>query len=589
MNIPSPEQLHGLVLGERCSEATTTLDCNRLQGLLAAAADPTYRGSSDDLVFLTKHRFLSTAYSLAHRGHLHGESAALASLFDFAELPRLASELNGIPQPTGAVSVYVPCYNGAQYLPATIAAIQAQSYPIQRLVVVDDGSTDSSAAVAQELGAEVIQHSSNRGLAAARNTALAQIESEFVAALDADTAPHPFWLERLMQIAQGKIGIALGGRLIERHSASIPNRWRSRIMRQHGGTQPTTDGLLFGCNSVGRTAELRRCGGYSEQFRVSFEDVDFTRRFIAAGNHTLYNPDALCWHGRTDSLNSVLSTAYNWRSPPFIEKGCFQLLPALCAKWTNTVQGDTEELSTLVGEGRTELLIVSFLHTLFSIATDLFRFEAGSEADRRALQSYGILLLARAVGRARGLKAATRSLAGEVLATVCTTHRATDLEQRALSQVRSPNSESPEQLRADWASGLSPSYAALLELALGDFDAVLYLSEHILVALEEGARLVELERNAGDVALPFPRSCFSSGSRGGVSLSDFEWLEMIAGTTTGRVMLNTEGVDASSAAILLLRLAERAPTLELNLSDWAHAADLQRIVALFRPVKELRH
>ncbi|CAN5398065.1 glycosyltransferase family A protein [soil metagenome] len=85
------------------------------------------------------------------------------------------------------VSVILPVYNGAKFLPEAIASVFAQNHGAIQLIVVDDGSTDGSAAIAKDLApdAEIIRQA-NAGPAAARNAGLAVARGEVIAFLDAD-------------------------------------------------------------------------------------------------------------------------------------------------------------------------------------------------------------------------------------------------------------------------------------------------------------------------------------------------------------------------------------------------------------------
>src|SRR4051812_9458515 len=76
-------------------------------------------------------------------------------------------------QPTPLVSVVIPNFNHAQYLGAAIASVLTQSYPNIEIIVVDDGSTDDSRAVAARYGNRIRYiWQENRGLSAARNTGI---------------------------------------------------------------------------------------------------------------------------------------------------------------------------------------------------------------------------------------------------------------------------------------------------------------------------------------------------------------------------------------------------------------------------------
>jgi hypothetical protein len=94
-----------------------------------------------------------------------------------------------------AVSVIVPAHNAAATLPATLAALAAQDFTGAReIVVVDDGSADDTAAIAERAGAIVVRHASPRGAAEARNAGAAVARAEVLAFTDSDCEPVPHWL-----------------------------------------------------------------------------------------------------------------------------------------------------------------------------------------------------------------------------------------------------------------------------------------------------------------------------------------------------------------------------------------------------------
>jgi glycosyltransferase involved in cell wall biosynthesis len=93
------------------------------------------------------------------------------------------------------VSVIIPAYNAEPFLRITLASAQAQTYENIEIIVVDDGSTDATAAIA--MGAATadkrirVLRQKNLGVAAARNRALTESHGEYIAPLDADDAWHP--------------------------------------------------------------------------------------------------------------------------------------------------------------------------------------------------------------------------------------------------------------------------------------------------------------------------------------------------------------------------------------------------------------
>ena len=102
------------------------------------------------------------------------------------------------------VTVIMPAYNVAPYLREAVESVLAQTYRDWELVIVDDGSTDGTAAIADEcaqLDDRIrLVRQENRGLAGARNTALQAGRGEFFALLDSDDIWDPGFLEAQMEV-----------------------------------------------------------------------------------------------------------------------------------------------------------------------------------------------------------------------------------------------------------------------------------------------------------------------------------------------------------------------------------------------------
>jgi len=100
-------------------------------------------------------------------------------------------------------SVVIPCYNAARFLPDAIDSVLRQTHTPIEIVVVNDGSTDDTAAVAQKYESVRYVEQRNQGAAIARNTGLRECRGEYVVFLDADDRllPHALatgieWLRR---------------------------------------------------------------------------------------------------------------------------------------------------------------------------------------------------------------------------------------------------------------------------------------------------------------------------------------------------------------------------------------------------------
>jgi GT2 family glycosyltransferase len=219
------------------------------------------------------------------------------------------------------VTVAIPCYNGAAYIQRCIEAILAQSRPADTVLVIDDGSTDASAQLVSAYPVQLIRHGQNRGLSAARNTALAHTQTDILAYVDADAYADQHMLETLMaEFVQNDISGA-GGQGIEAVQNTIYDRWRSLHASQgHGAKRIEGCEHLFGlCMAYRRTA-LEAVGGFDTSFRTNAEDTDIGLRLNAAGQRLVYTPDALVFHQRKDDHASIRRMMYQWYYWGFIAK-----------------------------------------------------------------------------------------------------------------------------------------------------------------------------------------------------------------------------------------------------------------------------
>ena len=91
-----------------------------------------------------------------------------------------------------SVTVIIPCYNGAAYLREAIDSALDQTHPPLEVIVIDDGSTDDSAAIAESYGPPVcVIRQENQGESVARNRGIDEAKGDWVAFLDADDLWKP--------------------------------------------------------------------------------------------------------------------------------------------------------------------------------------------------------------------------------------------------------------------------------------------------------------------------------------------------------------------------------------------------------------
>lgn len=215
------------------------------------------------------------------------------------------------------ISAYIPCFNVERYIAPTIEALLAQTRPPDELLIIDDGCTDQTIAIAANYPVHFIRHPKNKGLAAARNTAFAHARHELVAAMDSDALAAPDWLASLLSNFDDPLVAGAGGRLIERYQQGAANAWRTAHLSQDLGPtriefQWPTPKRLGGFGTLFRKDAVLAAGGYDEKFRTNYEDVDLCLRLLHAGHKMVFDPRAVAHHLRQDTIGSVLRTSWRW-------------------------------------------------------------------------------------------------------------------------------------------------------------------------------------------------------------------------------------------------------------------------------------
>jgi len=237
--------------------------------------------------------------------------------------------------PDAAVTVIICSYNGSRRIADTICSVRSQDYPSEciRLIVIDDGSADGTAEIAASLGAEVIRHPDNRGIAVARNTGLRVTATDVLCYLDDDVEAEPTWLSNLLVAFTNPTVVAAGGvvlahdtkHLSERYLLAAgygnPSRLRASRSNTVGArflgyimdmyqlaaepTVPTEVKSVYTSNVAYRTGSLVAAGGFDPNLAAN-EDTDVSTRLRASGGHLMLMPSAVVRHRHHQSVHSFL-------------------------------------------------------------------------------------------------------------------------------------------------------------------------------------------------------------------------------------------------------------------------------------------
>lgn len=218
-----------------------------------------------------------------------------------------------------AISVIMPVFNGARFVERAIDSVLDQTFAAWELLVTDDGSTDNSTAIIHRCSLHADQRirlltQSNRGISAARNTALREARGELVAYLDCDDEFYPDHLANVWRNRERADCLLFSYDVLDERSgeASIHDT-ASKL------EFVSTYGVCVPLGIVHHRALLDRVGLFNESFGIHkgtiTEDADLQMRFARAGASFAAIPGRSgLYHLRADSISR------NYPDPPEIHE-----------------------------------------------------------------------------------------------------------------------------------------------------------------------------------------------------------------------------------------------------------------------------
>lgn len=203
-------------------------------------------------------------------------------------------------------SVVICSYNGAATIEACLEGATSLAYPNYEVIVVNDGSTDETAAIAKRFPVSVIE-TENRGLSAARNSGLAASAGKIVAYIDDDCVPDRDWLSYLALSFMSTPHAAVGGPNVAPPGGVVAEC----VARAPGGpthvlVSDREAEHIPGCNMAFRREVLEQIGGFDPRFTIAGDDVDVCWRLQNAGWTIGFSPAGMVWHRRRTSVRAYL-------------------------------------------------------------------------------------------------------------------------------------------------------------------------------------------------------------------------------------------------------------------------------------------
>jgi GT2 family glycosyltransferase len=214
----------------------------------------------------------------------------------------------------GDVTVIMPVWNRRELLEASLRGLRGQTQAAAEVLVVDDGSQDGSAELAEGMGARVIRMGAHGGFARAVNGGIREARTPLVAMVNNDVELAPDWLEKLLAGLEAAAWFATGRILQASDRLRIDATYD--VLCRGGTAWRVGHGCLDGppfregreiwsppfTAALFRAALFEKVGLLDERFESYLEDVDFGLRCALAGCAGRYVPDAVAWHQGSATL-----------------------------------------------------------------------------------------------------------------------------------------------------------------------------------------------------------------------------------------------------------------------------------------------
>jgi glycosyltransferase involved in cell wall biosynthesis len=190
----------------------------------------------------------------------------------------------------GLISILVPCYNQGIYLKETIQSALASSYRPIEILIINDGSSDNSLALALELESQHpevrVLDQANAGVTKARNAGIAAAQGEYLLPLDGDDLISPAYIEQGLAILATRPEVKVVYCQAEKFSNSGRKPWK---LKPFSLQQLAKDNMIF-VSALFRKADAEAVGGFSEDMQLGREDWEFWIKLLKNGGEVVQLP-----------------------------------------------------------------------------------------------------------------------------------------------------------------------------------------------------------------------------------------------------------------------------------------------------------
>jgi GT2 family glycosyltransferase len=233
--------------------------------------------------------------------------------------------VNGVPK----VSAIIVNWNGAHHLRICLPSLQSQTCQSLEIIVVDNHSSDESAAVAREFQVSWLALDTNSGLGPALNRGAAIAAGKALLFVNNDMRFDPRFIVTLLEVLEaddkifatdamqfnweGNSREHLSARLARVKTLSSVNLVPGLHFYQREEPKPSPVFMGSAACMLVRRELFEKLGGFDERLTLGYEDVEICWRAWMRGWKTVYVPEAICWHRVGSSGRSAEGMRMNFR------------------------------------------------------------------------------------------------------------------------------------------------------------------------------------------------------------------------------------------------------------------------------------
>jgi glycosyltransferase involved in cell wall biosynthesis len=242
-----------------------------------------------------------------------------------------------------SITACIPCFNNAQTLSAVIDSVLSQKHKIDEIIIVDDGSSDSSKIIAESKSDKVYANNTNQGRGYTRKKAVESSSGDLILFCDATNILPVDFLDEAVRFFVDPSVAAVSGR-INNHSSitGVIPRWRGRhLFKECESYQresiPVSSLTTYG--TLMRRGSIEEVGNFDASLKHS-EDHELGRRLMKAGYTLLGIPSLVTYSIRRDTLTSVLERYWRWNGGTDGKMGVLDYFRAMKASFKPMIQQD---------------------------------------------------------------------------------------------------------------------------------------------------------------------------------------------------------------------------------------------------------